>query len=151
MKKSQKNMPLLWGSLLMLVIVIIAVVVNYIGNLKQLSDMNAVGLQLTDGEENYICDKDYKLIVEITGSEKNLKDRTANATYFPDDFNGPAQAPNMKLKEVVDGATRYVYKENSLVIDKDGKATLYIYNKMLKDPDHPRDVPVAANCVKVGK
>lgn len=148
MKKNQKNMPLLWGSIALLLIVLVAVAVNYFGNLSQLSQSGAVGLELTEGEEEYVCDKGYKLIVEIVGSEKNLKDRTAHASFVPDDFNGPADSPNMKLKEVIDGSTRYVYKENSLLIDKEGKATFYIFNKMLEEP---KDIAVAKNCVKIQK
>ncbi len=145
MKKNQKNMPLLWGSVALLSIVLVAVAVNYIGNLSHLSQTNAIGLELTEGKEEYICNRHQKLLVEIIGSKKNIKDRTANATMI-DDHSGPADSPNMRFKDVIDGATRYVYKENSLVIDKEGKATLYIFNKML---EQPRDIAVVKDCVKV--
>lgn len=149
MKKNQKNMPLFWGSMALLSIVLVAVAVNYFGHVSQLSQSDAVGLQLTDGEEVYICDNDHKLIIEIVGSEKNLKDRTAHASFIPDSFNGPAQSPNMKLKEVTaDESVRYAYKENSLLIDKEGKVTFYIFNKML---EQPKDIAVAKNCVKAQK
>ncbi len=145
MKKNQTNMPLFWGSVVLLLIVLVAVAVNYIGNLSRISQTNAIGLELTDGKEEYICNESQKLIVEIIGSEKNIKNRTANATVI-DDYSGPAGSPNMKLKEVVNGATKYVYKENSLVIDKDGKATLFIFNKMLAQP---KDIAVVEDCIKV--
>lgn len=148
MKKNQKNKPLFWGSIALLSVVLVAVAVNYFGHLSQLSQTNAVGLQLTDGEDVYMCDNNYKLTIEIVGSEKNLKDRTAHASFTPDNFNGPAESPNMKLKEVVGESVRYAYKENSLFIDKEGKATLYIFNKMLETP---KDVAVAKNCIKVQK
>ncbi|MCK4500985.1 hypothetical protein KAU11_10850 [Candidatus Babeliales bacterium] len=151
MEKKQKNSPLLWASIALLLIISIAVIANYIGIAEKWSEKDLNGLKLTtenSGEyfgEEYICNRKQSLFIQISGSENNVRDRTAKMTML-DDFSGEAISENMRVKTVTDDAVTYVYKENSLIIYKDGRATFSIYNKML---EQPRDVPVLENCKKV--
>lgn len=142
-KKNNKYKSLIYGFVFILLVVSIISIVNYIYINIKWGKYDLPGLKFTSQNENtkyfgeeYFCDDNKILYIDIKGSYNNIRDRVAQINMI-DSYSGAAGTHDMKLKDVNENEVMYTYKENSLTIDKNGMATFLI-----------NEIPILSNCEK---
>jgi hypothetical protein len=134
MSKNKNNSLIIWvASILIIISVIVAVFYNQIIAINWDNDHNGLKLNREQNSNNsylgeeYICDKNKSLFIQINGSVDDVNNRIAQMTMV-DRHSGLATSPNMKIKSVKSNSVSYAYKENMLIINDNDEATFLINN-----------------------